>query len=106
MDGNAADKTNLQDLRTHLNNLEQQDKLTRVTRPINKDTELMPLVRWQFRGLPEEQRRGFYFEHVTNARAQRIPGGVAVGLYPASSDVSAIGMGCTGPDLRSPWTKE
>src|SRR6266508_4538031 len=70
--------TNLQDLRTHLGNLQRRGKLTRVTIPINKDTELMPLVRWQFRGLSEEQRTGFLFENVTNAKGESLRGGVAV----------------------------
>lgn len=105
MDGNAGVKTNLQDLRTHLDILEQKGKLTRVTRAINKDTELMPLVRWQFRGLQEDQRRGFYFENVTNALGKRLPGGVAVGIYAASSEVYAIGMGCEVSQIRERWQK-
>ena len=43
------------DLREHVKALEENDKLIRITREINKDTELHPLVRWQFRGLPEEE---------------------------------------------------
>ena len=80
MDDRTAVSTNLQDLRTHLQNLQQRELLRRVTIPINKDTELMPLVRWQFRGLPEEQRTGFLFENVTNAKGQSLKGGVAVGI--------------------------
>ncbi len=49
MDGSAR-PAHLQDLRTHLVNLVRADKLTRVSREIDKDTEPMPLVRWQFRG--------------------------------------------------------
>src|SRR5690242_2834459 len=105
MDGNAGAKTNLQDLRTHLSNLEKYGKLTRVSRAINKDTELMPLVRWQFRGLQEDQRRGFYFENVTNAKGKKLPGGVAVGIYAASTDVYAIGMGCKVEEIRGRWQK-
>ncbi len=45
------------DLREHLKALEDEDLLQRVTRPINKDTELFPLVRWQFRGGIEEHQR-------------------------------------------------
>ncbi|MGH7825643.1 MAG: hypothetical protein ACREQ7_10780 [Candidatus Binatia bacterium] len=39
--------------------LNREGLLFRVNRPINKDTEMHPLVRWQFRGLDEEQRRAF-----------------------------------------------
>ena len=45
------------DLREYIKVLEEQDQLVRIKREINKDTELMPLVRWQFRGLPEEERK-------------------------------------------------
>ena len=78
---------NLQDLRTHLDNLERAGKLVRVKRRINKDTELMPLVRWQFRGLLESQRKGFLFENVSDAKGNPLEGGVAVGIYAASTEV-------------------
>ena len=39
------------DVREHLKALDERGKLVRVKQRINKDTELMPLVRWQFRGL-------------------------------------------------------
>ncbi len=39
--------------------LEREGLLFRVNKPINKDTEMHPLVRWQFRGLDEEQRKAF-----------------------------------------------
>jgi 4-hydroxy-3-polyprenylbenzoate decarboxylase len=41
------------DFRAHLKELEDREKLIRIRRRIDKDTELMPLVRWQFRGLDE-----------------------------------------------------
>ncbi len=83
MDAKTDTKPNLQDLRTHLDNLQKHDKLTRVSVPINKDTELMPLVRWQFRGLQQDQRKGFLFENVTNAKGQKLSGSVAVSSMPA-----------------------
>ena len=44
---NAADYPDLQD---HISALEEAGLLFRIDRPVNKDTELHPLVRWQFRG--------------------------------------------------------
>ena len=42
------------DFQEHLARLEARGLLTRIDRPINKDTELHPLARWQFQGgLPE-----------------------------------------------------
>ncbi len=47
------------DFQQQLEALEAAGLLVRIERPIDKDTELHPLVRWQFQGgLPEEKRRG------------------------------------------------
>ena len=60
------------DLHQHIEALEQAGLLVRVRRLINKDTELHPLVRWQFRGgLAGEERRAFLFENVTDVRGGR-----------------------------------
>ena len=48
------------DVREYLNALEAAGKLVRVKQPINKDTEMHPLVRLQYHGLPEGQRRAFF----------------------------------------------
>jgi len=72
------------DLREHVEALEREGLLVRVSREINKDTEMHPLVRWQYRGgLKEEDWRGFLFERVTDAKGRRydIPVGVDVAKY-------------------------
>ena len=52
------------DLQEHLRRLEAEGLLLRIDRAINKDTELHPLVRWQFLGgVPEDKRRAFLFTH-------------------------------------------
>jgi 4-hydroxy-3-polyprenylbenzoate decarboxylase len=49
---------NLQD---HLQRLEEKGLLQRIERDINKDSELHPLVRWQFQGgIPAEDRKAFF----------------------------------------------
>lgn len=105
MDGRGDGETRLQDLRAHIGRLDDHGLLTRVTRPIDKDTELMPLVRWQFRGLDEDQRRGFLFENVTDAKGRTYPGSVAAGIYASSHEVYAIGMGCPAAEIRPRWLK-
>lgn len=92
-----------QDLRTHLETLEKNGKLHRITREINKDTELLPLVRWQFRGLPESERRGFLFENVTDSRGRKFTASVAAGIYASSSEIYALGMGATVDGIRARW---
>lgn len=63
----------------------------------------MPLVRWQFRGLEESQRKGFLFDNVVDAKGRRYEGSVAVGIYAASSQVYSIGMGCDVGEIRARW---
>jgi 3-polyprenyl-4-hydroxybenzoate decarboxylase len=46
------------DLREYLDRLEQAGKLRRIAEPIDKERELHPLVRWQYRGLDEAERFG------------------------------------------------
>ena len=102
-DGAVTAKANLQDLRVHLDNLERAGKLVRVTRAINKETELMPLVRWQFRGLHEAQRKGFLFENVVDGKGRKYQAGVAVGIYAGSSEIYSIGMGCPVSEIKKRW---
>ena len=43
--------------------------LIRVDRAINKDTEMHPLVRWQFRGgIAEKDRKAFLFTNVIDSK--------------------------------------
>jgi UbiD family decarboxylase len=57
-------------VRDYLQALEKNDKLVRIKQAINKDTEMHPLVRLQYRGLPEEQRRAFLFEKVVDLKGR------------------------------------
>src|SRR5260370_6126128 len=60
------------DFQEHLARLEARGLLTRIDRPINKDTELHPLARWQFQGgLPESERRAFLFTNVVDSSGRR-----------------------------------
>jgi len=61
-----------------LDTLEANGKLVRVTRPINKDTEMHPLVRLQYRGLTEAERRAFLFEKVVDAKGRSYDMPVAI----------------------------
>src|SRR6516164_6531838 len=82
------------DFQEHLARLEAQGLVTRIDRPINKDTELHPLVRWQFQGgLSEPQRRAFLFTNVVDASGRRYDIPVAVGALGASPQIYSIGMG-------------
>ncbi|MBI2369689.1 MAG: UbiD family decarboxylase [Deltaproteobacteria bacterium] len=92
------------DLREHIEALDRAGLLVRVAREIDKNTEMHPLVRWQFRGgLTEEQRRAFLFERVVDSRGQGYPGAVLVGGLAASTHVYAVGMGCRPEELADRW---
>src|SRR5215831_11227766 len=92
------------DFQSHLAALEAQGLLVRVDRPINKDTELHPLVRWQFQGgLAEDQRRAFLFTNVVDAGGRRYDMPVAVGALAASPRIYAIGMGRPVDEIGRAW---
>lgn len=92
------------DLHEHLAALEERELLFRVTREINKDTELHPLVRWQYRGgIPEEERKGFLFENVVDVRGRRYDMPVAVGVLAGSRAIYAVGMQCQPEEIGEKW---
>src|SRR6266851_885608 len=93
------------DFQEHLANLEAAGLLVRVDREVNKDTELHPLVRWQFQGgLDEDQRRAFLFTNVVGADGRRFDMPVAVGALSASARIYALGMGCSVDEIGRAWT--
>src|SRR6201987_5474344 len=82
------------DFQEHLARLEAQGLLRRIERAINKDTELHPLVRWQFQGgLKEDERRAFLFTNVVDSSGRRYDAPVAIGALGASPHIYSIGMG-------------
>src|ERR1043166_6801501 len=92
------------DFLEHLNAVEANGLLVRIDRPINKDTELHPLVRWQFQGgLPEDERRAFLFTDVIDGAGRRYDIPVAVGALAASPAIYAIGMGRPVDEIGAAW---
>src|SRR5688572_20371265 len=94
------------DFQEHLADLEAEGLLVRVERPINKDTELHPLVRWQFLGgIPEDRRRAFLFTNVVDAKGRRYDMPVAVGALASSTRIYAAGMGKKVEEIGATWLK-
>jgi len=91
------------DFRDHLAALEERGKLVRIKRAINKDTELMPLVRWQFRGLEEAERKAFLFENVVDSNNRRYTMPVTVGTLAATTEIYAIGLMCDPAEIHERW---
>lgn len=94
-----------EDLRQYLEVLDAQGKLIRFKKEINKDTELMPLVRWQFRGLPEAERKAWLFDKVTDAKGKRYDIPVVVGTHASSTDIYALAMGCEPDQIQERWAQ-
>ncbi len=83
------------DLQEHIAKLEEQGLLFRISRPINKDTELHPLFRWQFRGgIPELERKAFIFENVIDGHGRHYNMPVVIGALGASPRIYEVAMRC------------
>src|SRR5258708_35672841 len=92
------------DFQAHLAQLEENGLLVHIDRPINKDTELHPLVRCQFLGgIPEEERRAFLFTNVTDSHGRHYDIPVVVGALAASPKIYAMGMGCPIEAIGGAW---
>src|SRR6202045_1786204 len=82
------------DLHEHIAALAEAGLLVVVDEPVNKDTEIHPLVRWQYRGgIPEEQRKAFFFTRPTDATGRAYKGAVLVGGLAGNNAIYRIGFG-------------
>ncbi len=94
------------DFRSYIDELESRGKLYRWQHSVNKDTELMPLMRLQYRGIADDKRRAFLFENVRDGNATRYNIRVATGVYGSSRDIIGLGMGCQQPqDIYEKWRR-
>src|SRR6202049_1347912 len=94
------------DLHDHIAALEKAGQLIRVDRPINKDTEMHPLVRWQFRGgLPESQRRSFLFTRPIDSKGRKVQGSVLVAGLAGNREIYSIGMGVPIARIGETWVR-
>ena len=92
------------DFQAHLADLEAAGLLVRIDRPINKDTQLHPLVRWQFvGGIAENERRAFLFTNVIDSTGRRYDMPVALGALAASPRIYAMGMGKPVAEIGATW---
>jgi UbiD family decarboxylase len=101
--GAAGAKPRL-DFQEHLADLEARGLVRRIDRPINKDTELHPLVRWQFLGgIPEDERQAFVFTNVVDSKGKKYDMPVVVGALAASPRIYAVGMGKDVSGIGEAW---
>jgi UbiD family decarboxylase len=92
------------DFRAYIEILDERRKLYRWRRAINKDTEMMPLMRLQYRGIADESRQAFLFENVCDSRGKKHSMKVATGMYGSSRPIVATGLGCDEPlEIYEKW---
>ncbi len=92
------------DLQDHIAALDDAGLLQRIDSPINKDTELHPLVRWQFRGgIPDAQRKAFLFTDVRDSRGRKFDMPVVVGALAANREIYRIGVGVPLDGIGAHW---
>ena len=98
--------TSYPDLHDHIAALDEAGLLVRVDREINKDTEMHPLVRWQFRGgIPEPERKAFLFTNVVDSHGRRYDIPVIVGGLAASREIYRRGIGCELDRIEERWAE-
>ena len=90
-------------LREYVQTLESRGKLFRIEREVCRETELHPLVRWQFRGLPENERRAFLFAKVASVAGRKYKMSVLSGACAPSRSIYALGMGCREEEIFERW---
>lgn len=91
------------DLREFITRLEHTGNLYRVTRKVEKNSELMPLVRWQYQGLSDSQRKAFLFENITDPKGRNYPCRVAVGVLGASRKIYEMALGVERGQVAERW---
>jgi UbiD family decarboxylase len=102
----AAPDRSYPDLHDHLAALDKAGLLVTVDRPIDKDREMHPLVRWQFRGgIAERDRKAFLFRNIVDAKGNKYDIPVVVGALAASREIYRIGMGCALDEINQVWDR-
>ncbi len=92
------------DLHEHLERLEREGLLIRVTEPVDKDQEMHPLVRWQFRGgIKEKDRKAFLFEKPVDAKGKIYDIPVAIGILAANRQIYGTGLGSDPTKVNELW---
>ena len=92
------------DLHEHVLALAREGLLQVVDQKINKDTEMHPLVRWQYRGgIPEPERKAFLFTQPTDTKDRTFDISVLVAGLAANPAVYRVGFGKPLEDIGKAW---
>ena len=104
-DGAPTHPRGYADLHEHVLALARAGLLV-IDEPINKDTEMHPLVRWQYRGgIPEPERKAFLFTQPTDSKGRRYDISVLVAGLAANREVYRVGFGKPLDEIGATWIK-
>ncbi len=99
-------KRGYRDLQEHLKALDAAGLLVTITEPVNKDTEMHPLVRWQFRGgMPEAERKAFLFTNITDSRGRSFDIPVVIGALAANQEIYRTGLDVPLEEIGPLWAR-
>jgi 4-hydroxy-3-polyprenylbenzoate decarboxylase len=99
-------KRGYNDLHEHIDLLRKAGLLIEIDREINKDTEMHPLVRWQFRGgIDEADRKAWLFTNVTDSKGRKYDIPVLVCGLAGNQAIYRLGMGCELDELKETWIR-
>src|SRR5947207_2619867 len=105
-DGPPKHPRSYADLHEHVLELARAGLLVVVDEPINKDAEMHPLVRWQYRGgIAEPDRKAFLFTQPTDSKGRRFDMSVLVAGLAANRDVYRIGFGKPLEEIGQAWVR-
>ncbi len=106
LDEKPLDPRRYPDLHEHILALARANLLVVVDEPVNKDTEMHPLVRWQYRGgIAEPERKAFLFTQPTDSKGRPYEGAVLVAGLAANREVYRIGFGRRLDEIGAAWVK-
>ena len=92
------------DLHEHIEKLDQAGLLLKIDEPVNKDTEMHPLVRWQFLGgLDEAHRKAFLFTNIVDGRGRKFEIPMVVCALAANAEIYAVGRGVALDGIQAKW---
>src|SRR6266545_3814891 len=94
------------DLHDHVLALADANRLVIVDEPVNKDTEMHPLVRWQYRGgIPEAERKAFLFTRPVDSKGRSFAFPVLIAGLAGSREIYRIGFGKPLDEIGAAWVK-
>jgi 4-hydroxy-3-polyprenylbenzoate decarboxylase len=94
------------DLQEHLAALKEAGLLVTIDAPVNKDTEMHPLVRWQFRGgIAEADRHAFLFTNITDSRDRTFDIPVVIGALAANQEIYRTGLNVPVEEIGPLWAR-